>query len=422
MNRIHWLRVGAASAVFVAAFAHCAGAQVACTVTLTGQNDPAVDVAAVRSAVNQAFVGDLTVCLQGTFDFGAPVPPSVNSVTIVASPLTTGIHIVGLNDAHGKKATIRNGAQALTKQTAQPTLFSIENLRFEQPLFSAISILGAGPASSTKISDVNIVGVRTFLFPAFNARFREGISVSTALAPIGGDIEISNNVIDGGTYTADDTTLAVSSAIAVTGALPQPGPANQPFTARLRISDNKLVNWSGSGILAAGVDELTIERNVIQPGAFANTLPLGCTTANGLGSANGISLQSVRDATVRDNAITLVPAVTGAGTPATCTAGLILVGPTNVAGGVADGNIVYRNRIKGSGTYAIVVGVTATLPPGPTVSVESDNLFALNRLGNFAPLGASLFLGPGANGNAFVGNFPSLAGNVAGNDVISRQP
>ncbi|HET7608806.1 MAG TPA: hypothetical protein VFL84_09035, partial [Gammaproteobacteria bacterium] len=328
----------------------------------------------------------------------------------------------GLNDAHGKKATIRNGAQALTKQTAQPTLFSIENLRFEQPLFSAISILGAGPASSTKISDVNIVGVRTFLFPAFNARFREGISVSTALAPIGGDIEISNNVIDGGTYTADDTTLAVSSAIAVTGALPQPGPANQPFTARLRISDNKLVNWSGSGILAAGVDELTIERNVIQPGAFANTLPLGCTTANGLGSANGISLQSVRDATVRDNAITLVPAVTGAGTPATCTAGLILVGPTNVAGGVADGNIVYRNRIKGSGTYAIVVGVTATLPPGPTVSVESDNLFALNRLGNFAPLGASLFLGPGANGNAFVGNFPSLAGNVAGNDVISRQP
>ena len=93
-----------------------------------------------------------------------------------------------------------------------------------------------------------------------------------------------------------------------------------------------------------------------------------------------------------------------------------------VAAGVADGNIVYRNRIKGSGTYAIVVGVTATVPPGPTVSVETDNLFALNRLGNFAPLGASLFLGPGANGNAFVGNFPSLSGNVAGNDVIGRSP
>ncbi len=423
MSSIDWLRAGAVSAVFAAGLAQSAGAQVTCTVTVAGQNDPAVDAAAVQSAVNQAFVGDLTVCLQGTFDFGAPVPPSVNSVTILASPVTTGIHIVGLNDVHGKKATIRNGVQALTKQTTQPTLFSIENLRFEQPQFSAISILGAGPTSSIKISGVNIVGVRTFLFPAFNNRFREGIVVGTALAPIGGDIEISNNVIDGGSYTADDTTLGVSSGVVLTGALPNGVPAGQPFTARVRISDNKIVNWSGSGILAAGVTEVTIERNVIQPGVFANTISPGCTMGNGSGASNGISLQSVRDATVRDNAITLVPALTGAGLVPPCTAGLILVGSTNVAPGIADGNVVYRNRIKGSGTYAIVVGVTpAAMPPGPIASVETDNLFALNRLGNFAPLGASLFIGPGANGNAFVGNFPSFAGNVAGNDVISRLP
>lgn len=422
MSRIDWLKAGAAGAVLAAAFVHSAAAQVACTVTVTGQNDPAVDVAAVQSAANQAFVGDLTVCLQGTFDFGAPVPPSVTSVTIVGNPLTTGIHIVGLNDASGKKATIRNGTQALAKQSVGAPIFSIENLRFEQPAFSAISILGAGPASSIKISGVTIVGVRTFFFAAFNGRFREGIVVSAGLAQIGGDIEISNNVIDGGTYTADDSALGVSGGIVLTGALPQPGPVNQPFTARVRISDNKLVNWSGSGILAAGVNELTVERNVIQPGAFANATPPGCTTGNGLGAASGISLQSVRDATIRDNTITLVPALTGAGTPPPCTAGLILTGPTNVAAGVADGNIVYRNRIKGSGTYAIVVGTTATLPPGPTVSVETDNLFALNRLGNFAPQGASLLIGPGANGNAFVGNFPSLAGNVAGNDVITRLP
>jgi hypothetical protein len=396
--------------VFAAALAQSAGAQVTCIVTVTGQNDPAIDAAAVQSATNQAFVGDLTVCLEGTFDFGTPVSPSVNSVTIFASPFTTGIHIVGLNDVQGKKATIRNGRQALTKQGLQPTLFSIENLRFEQPEFSAISILGAGPASSIEISDVNIVGVRTFLFAAFNARFRDGIVVSSGLTPIGGDIEISNNVIDGGTYTADDTSLGVSGGVVLTGALPPPT-ATQPFTARVRIFDNKLVNWSGSGIL------------VIQPGAFANTIPLGCTAANGLGAANGISLQSVRDATVRDNTITLVPALTGAGATPPCTAALILVGATNVAPGIADGNIVYRNRIRGSGTYAIVVGVTPdALPPGPIASVESDNLFALNRLGNFAPLGASLFIGLGANGNAFVGNFPSLAGNVAGNDVISRLP
>jgi hypothetical protein len=422
MTKIDRLRAGAASAVIALSFAHIAHAQDSCTVTVTGQNNPAVDVAAVQSAVNQAFV-DLTVCLQGTFDFGAPVPPSINSVTISPSPVTTSVRVVGLEDSRGKKATIRNGVQALTKQGVQPVSLSIENLRFEQPQFSAVSILGAGPASSTKVSGLTIVGVRTFLFPAFNARFRDGIVVSSGVSAVGGDIEISNNVIDGGTYTApDDTTLAVSGGVVLTGALPQPGPVNQPFTARVRISDNKLVNWSGSGILAAGVNDLTIERNVIQPGAFANTIPPGCTAANGLGATNGISLQGVRDATVRDNTITLVPALTGAGTAPPCTAGLIVTGPTNVAAGVSDGNILYRNRIRGIGTYAIVVGVTTTLPPGPTNSVESDNLFALNGLGNFAPLGASLFIGPGANGNAFVGNFPSLDGNVAGNDVISRLP
>ena len=421
MIRIDWLRVGVVGAVFAAAFAQGAGAQVVCTVTVTGLNDPAVDAAAVRAATNQAFVGDLTVCLQGTFDFAPPVPPSQASVSVIASPTTTSLRIVGLNNPNGKKATIRNGRQALSKVGAGPQIFSIENLRFEQPEFSAISILGAGPTSTIKISDINIIGVRTFLFPGFNSRFREGIAISTGLpAPIGGDIEISNNVIDGGTYTADDTTLGVSGGVVLTGALPPPFPAQPPLTARVRISDNRIVNWSGSGILAAGVSEITIERNAIQPGAFANTIPTGCTAANGMGSGNGISLQSVRDATVRDNTIALAPALTGAGTPPPCTAGFILTGPTNVAPGIADGNIVYRNRIKGTGTYAIVVGVTTTLPPGPTVSVETDNLFALNGLGNFAAQGASLFLGPGASGNAFVGNFPTLTGNVAGNDVITR--
>jgi hypothetical protein len=419
---INWLRAGAMSAVFAAAFAQSAGAQVVCTVTLTGQNDPAVDAAAVQSALIGP-VGDFTLCLQGTFDFGTPPAPSVNSVTIVASPLATGIHIVGLNDENGKKATIRNGRQAFTKQAAelQALAFSIENLRFEQPEFSAISILGSGAASTIKISGVNIVGVRTFLFATFNNRFREGIVMGTALAPIGGDIEISNNVINGGSYTADDTTLGVSGGIVLTGALPNNVPANRPFTARVRISDNRIVNWSGSGILVAGVEDVTIERNVIQPGAFANTIPPGCTAGNGTGAANGISLQSVTDATVRDNSITLVPALTGANLPPPCTAGLILVGPINVLPGSADGNLVYRNRIRGSGTYAIAVGVTpAAAPPGPIASLETDNLFALNLLGNFVPQVASLFIGPGANGNAFVGSFPSTAGNVDGNDVITR--
>ena len=40
MLRINWLRVGVVGATFAAAFAQSAGAQVVCTVTVTGQNDP----------------------------------------------------------------------------------------------------------------------------------------------------------------------------------------------------------------------------------------------------------------------------------------------------------------------------------------------------------------------------------------------
>jgi hypothetical protein len=158
VNRIHWLSAGVVNAALAAAFAHNAGAQVTCTVTVTGQNNQAVDAAAVQAATNQAFVGDLTVCLEGTFDFAPPIPPSQFSVAIAASPFTTSLRIVGLNNANGKKATIRNGRQALSKIGAGPPTFSIENLRFEQPEFSAISILGSGPATSIKVSNVNIVG------------------------------------------------------------------------------------------------------------------------------------------------------------------------------------------------------------------------------------------------------------------------
>ena len=80
MSRVHWLSAGVVSAVFAAAFAQGAAAQVTCTVTVTGQNNPAVDAAAVQSATNQAFAGDLTVCLEGTFDFNTPLtPPSPES-------------------------------------------------------------------------------------------------------------------------------------------------------------------------------------------------------------------------------------------------------------------------------------------------------------------------------------------------------
>jgi hypothetical protein len=398
----------AAAAVLALGFVGNAAAQVACSVTVTGQNSPTVDVAAVASAVNSpTAAGDVTVCLAGTFDFGVVVFPVTNSVNIIGNPFVTSLRIVGLNDANGKRATIRNGVQALTLNAGSllPNLV-IENLRFVQPAFTAVSILRSNV--SVRISGLHISGVQSYIFPPFNnARFRDGISVGSALAEINGEIVIADNVIDGGVYGPDDGALAVSGGVVLTGALP--GAANRPFNARVRISDNKLVNWSGSGILAAGVREATIERNRIEPGAFANLAP-GCAQPNGLGAGTGISLQTVLDSTIRDNVITMEPAVTSAGAAPACSAGLVLIG---AATGPTNGNVVYRNRIRGTGTYAIVVG-------GTSASTELDNLIALNPVGNFAPLGATLFIGAGASGNSFVGNFPSIAGDVGGNVVITR--
>ena len=408
------LKPAAMSVILAAGFAQGAAAQVTCTLTVAGQNDPAVDVAAVQAAVSAPAIGDTVVCLQGVFDFGTPPPGTNSSVTIAQGPSATSMRIVGLDDTRGKKATIRNGTQALTKVTFAPSSFSIENLRFEAPTFSAVSILGTSPAGTLKLTGLNVVGVKTFLFQAFNVKFRNAIAITSAVNAIAGDIDISNNVLDGGTYDpANDLSLAVSSGIALTGAVA--GATNQPFTARVHIADNKISNWSGSGILAGGIRETTIERNAIQPGAFANVIPVlppGCASTNGLGSASGIALASVNDATVRDNTITMVPVLNGAGAAPMCAAGIVIVGLPAIAPGTANGNLVYRNRIRGVGNYAIDLGQAG--------SSETENLFALNKLGNFTPVNASLFV-QGAD-NDFVGDFPTIEGNVAGNVVISKLP
>jgi len=386
------------------ASAHPAAPQ--CTLTATGQNNPAVDVAAVTQAVNSPTLsGDATVCLSGIFDFGPPpTSPPLMSVAINPNPSVTSLRIVGLGDGAGNKATIRRGIQALSlAQTATLPSLVIENLKFEGPAFTAISIFRGN--ESVRISNVHVAGVQSYFFAPFNGAFREGIVVTSALGPIDGEVVISDNVIDGGTYGAPDTTLVVSSGILVQGATAQGAPQN--FNARVNVSRNRVLNWSGTGILAIALTEAAIEGNKIDPGAFAN-LTAGCTP-NGERAANGITLANTVDSTVKDNVITLVPALTGAGAAPNCTAALILNG---VSGGSDDGNIVFGNRIRGTGNYAIVAGT-------PSGSVETNNLFAFNKTGNFAPLSATLFIGPGATANAFIGSFASIEGNVAGNWVLN---
>jgi hypothetical protein len=409
INRIH---ASAISALLMAGLAHSALADspVSCSVTVTGQNNSTVDLPAVQAAVNQPSAsGDVTVCLAGVLDFGPVVPPTVISVNINPNPAVTSLRIVGLNAANGTKATIRNGILDLSV-FAGPTLQSltIANLRFEQPTYAAVAIFATN--GLIRVSGLEIAGVRTYLDTSFNLSFREGIVVTSPLGSIAGEIDISGNVIDGGTYSPTEPWLAGSSGIELVGALP--GFTQQPFTASVHVSDNRLFNWSGSGISAVGISGLTIERNEINPGRFAN-LFAGCAQPNGVGVANGIGLANITNSTVRDNVITLVPARTSTGAPPECTAGLILAG---TAGATSSGNVIYRNQIRGTGSYGIVLGTVSGTPDG---SVETSNVFALNPTLGFAAQNASLYLGPSSNGNVLVGLLRSIEGNTAGNVVIS---
>jgi len=219
----------------------------------------------------------------------------------------------------------------------------------------------------------------------------------------------------------------VSSGILLVGPQTPPNPP-QPapiFSAKVRIANNRVLNWAGTGILAAGVmSDVTIEENWVEPGAFARLVPApACTTPNADGAASGISLGGVLNSTVRDNVVTLVPAFTDTGAPVACTAGLLVRGV--IAGG-ASGNIFFGNRVRGEGTYAMVAGTPAPViqpPPGPPPAlptIETNNLFAFNWVFGFTGTKATLFIGSGATANAFIGTFPEIEGNTAGNWVLNR--
>jgi hypothetical protein len=411
---------------------------VSCDVTVTGQNNPDVDAAAVSAEVNSpALIGDVTVCLAGTFDFGpAPVGPPTSSVAIMGNPSVTSMRIVGLNSGFRNQATIRRGIQALTlSPTATLPNLTIENLRFEQPAMSAISILSS--IERVRISGVHIAGVTTHAFTitvppppppippppqpiVITLSFRQGIAVTAALGDIDGEIEISDNVVNGGAYGLGDSALTVGSGIVIAGPLTLTQPTI--FSAQVHVSNNRILNWAGTGIVVSGlVSEASIEENWIEPGAFARLVP-GCTTPNADGAASGISLGGVGNSTVRDNVVNLVAAVTDTGTPAQCTAGLLVRG---TAVGGASGNIFFGNRIRGTGTYAMVAGTPAPLPPPPPFppvlpTIETNNLFAFNWVFGFTGTNATLFIGSGATANAFIGTFPEIEGNTAANWVINR--
>jgi hypothetical protein len=369
-------------------------------VTVIGQDVQAIDVPAVRSAINNPLLsGRVTICLQGTFDFGIGPTPA-NFANIDPSGAVAEMNIVGLRDASGNKATIKNGFQplAFVSTSALPVL-TIRNLRFDQPRASAISIFRGNEL--VEVSDVEIDGVVTQAVVTGGLTFtvREGILVSSASTEVKGRIVIKDNKVDGGAYGAGDARINVSAGVVLASL----GPLN-PFqiTGDILIQGNILRNWSGNGIDSTGPVNLTIEKNLIQPGPFANMAanPNACV-------ANGIFINNNDRVVVERNKIEMVTALTATNT-IPCTAGIVL-------GNNANKGLFKANKVGGTGRYAIAV-------LGNPANPAQNNLFLGNNLTGFSPTGATVRLSDGALNNTFVGSSGTVVGNIGANTITGLTP
>jgi Right handed beta helix region len=370
-----------------------------CDVTVIGQEAQALDVPAVRSAINNPLLsGRVTVCLQGTFDFGIGAPP--NSVRIDPSAAVTELNIAGLDDDSGNKAAIRNGLQPLVfVSTSTLPALTIRNLRFERPRASAISIFRGDDL--VEVSDVQIDGVVTqaVVQAGLTFRVREGIVVSSASTEVKGRVVIKDNRVDGGAYGAGDASINVSAGIVLASL----SPINPfPITADILIHGNILRNWSGSGIDSSGPVNVAIEKNLIQPGPFANLVPNPNVCV-----ANGILITNNGRAVVEGNTIEMVTALTATNTTP-CTAGIVL-------GNNVNNEVFKANKVRGTGRYAIVV-------TGNPANPDHNNLFLGNDLTGFSPTEATVSLGSFATNNTFVGNSGTVVGNTGANTITGLTP
>jgi hypothetical protein len=91
------------------------------------------------------------------------------------------------------------------------------------------------------------------------------------------------------------------------------------------------------------------------------------------------------------------------------------------SGATIDNNSIapgsFANQIPG-GTCAVPTGLGSATGISLTGTVNS--LVKSNTI-ELAATAASLFLGTGANGNTFRGNFPTVEGNIAGNSIAGQE-
>jgi hypothetical protein len=390
---------------------------------VTGTDDPNLDVPAVQAAVDHGG----QVVLMGHFSFDRPsIKPDAATYSRMVT-VSKEVAISGNRDEHGEMPTITGGAIPFYVD-APGKRIAIRGLRFIRPRGAAIWIYAV---NGLVIADCRIEGVEASAEFARYARQLDALATAIFIgsnpAPPkagqeehpennSGPLSIFDNDIDVG-GTAGDQTLG----ICVFGVGEFPGKK-----VDLYISGNKIRNITERAINLNQIGgRAQIERNVITTGAIShpsNGVQPDVIHAVASGSYliahNSIVSEWAAGAGIRvqGNAGAAEEGAIVVDNDVTMSASGNTVFGGNSAGieirGLAQGNVVLNNRIRGRAGNALAV-----IAQG--LSVPANNTFVSNDLDGFHPTLAQVFVDAGVTNTLVVGRKGTVRDQGVGTVIVN---
>jgi hypothetical protein len=406
----------------IGAIATLGGAAAAQPVMVAGTGDPNVDVPAVQAAVDKGG----RVVLTGHFSFDRPPTnwfEHVNGRTVLVSKQ---VAISGTQDENGEMTTIQGGDIPFAVD-AFGAHVTIQGLRFVRPKEYGILVRAV---SGLVIANCRIDGVEPLPDPTTptGSRIGNGIYVGTtptlfpptAAAPgqpenVSGTLSIFNNTIDAG-GTPGDNTLGMS--VFAVGKSPDQEVDLYIFGNNIRNLTERVIDVYQVGGRAH------IERNVITTGAI-------------VGPAAGVAPDAIHilgsgSYLIAHNSI-VTEWATGAGIRVQGNAGLLEAGAIVVDNdvtmsapegtvfgansaaieirGVAQGNVVLNNRIRGRARAALAV-------VAPGTGTAGNDTFVSNDLDGFQSSLADVFVDAGITSTLVVGRQVRLEDHGIGTVLV----
>jgi hypothetical protein len=244
------------------------------TTTVTGSDNPAVDLPAVQTAVDS----DTDVILQGTFDFGT------GTVTI-----TTDVTITG------DGAVIRNGNPAFTVDNPMGTV-EVTNIDFDGPQLSSLLCKFGSPLASCTFSDntVNIDTTGIVIHPVYGTlAMALGVYVESLEAELQSNtIDISNPGgtapaamwLDQGGLTPGISTISGNEVTVYnTDGIKANNVENVHITDNtVNVDSDKTSGWL-EAILVRGSNSMVTDNTIMSTAHVPGRL-VGVAIANGIGN------------------------------------------------------------------------------------------------------------------------------------------